>query len=319
MAYTTQIEVNGIIYPVTHFDSTAQQIDDAVANMGGASTPQAALAALGAGVRPNLLVNGYCQINQKGETTYSDDSAIPKPAFDGFKVTSGSVTIGENDLTVTGAGAGQLLQTVEENCLKTGSTYTLSFIVTSLNGEGRTTVFGGTTQALAEGLNVFTFVADSQNYMGIYPVSYLNGSVTFKKAFKLEEGPSQTLAYQDSTGVWQLLPQPDSKYSAQLLECQRYVLPLKTQGRYAGSVNSNGTDGRFFIPTPVTMRVNPTVENAVFTAFSGGSQISLAKKISGTAALPNGIEVFFNGVSGMQSNGVIVVGVGTAGFLSAEI
>lgn len=66
MAYTTNIEVNGIIYPVTHYDHTAQQIDDAVANMGAASTPQAALAALGAGVRNNELDNPGLDINQRG-------------------------------------------------------------------------------------------------------------------------------------------------------------------------------------------------------------------------------------------------------------
>lgn len=230
----------------------------------GADTTQAALAALGAGVRPNLLVNGYCQINQKRQTSYSDDSATPKPAFDGFKVTSGSVTIGENDLTVTGAGAGQLLQVVEENCLKTGSTYTLSFIVTSLNGEGRTTVFGGTTQALVEGLNVFTFVADSQNYMGIYPVAYLNGSVTFKKAFKLEEGPSQTLAYQDSTGAWQLLPQPDMDYRTQLLRCQQYQVYNAASAYFrAAYVSANGIG--FNVPIPSTLRINPV--------FSGTPQV----------------------------------------------
>lgn len=317
MAYTTQIEVNGIIYPVTHFDSTAQQIDDAVTNMGAASTPQGALAALGAGVRPNLLVNGYCQINQKRQTSYSDDSAIPKPAFDGFKITSGSVTIGENDLTVTGAGAGQLLQTVEENCLKTGSTYTLSFIVTALNGTGSTTVFNGETQPLVEGLNVFTFVAESNNYKGIFAVAYLNGSVTFKKAFKLEEGSNQTLAYQDSNGDWQLLPQPDSSYGMQLLECQRYQIPLSA-GLVIPSTVIQTNYIVFFIPTPIQMRTTPAVATATFAIVdntTGAVYSDFSCAIVG--AFSNGVAMRATKAShGITSAGAFV---NTAGMLNANL
>ena len=42
------------------------------------------------------------------------------------------------------------------------------------------------------------------------------------QAAKLEEGSTQTLAYQDEDGAWQLLPQPESDYATQMLKCQRY-------------------------------------------------------------------------------------------------
>ena len=39
-------------------------------------------------------------------------------------------------------------------------------------------------------------------------------------AMKLELGPTQTLAYQDEDGNWQLFETPD--YGAELAKCQRY-------------------------------------------------------------------------------------------------
>lgn len=50
-----------------------------------------------------------------------------------------------------------------------------------------------------------------------------SGGTTLVAAAKLEEGDTQTLAYQDSAGAWKLLPQPDMKYGAQLAECQRFL------------------------------------------------------------------------------------------------
>lgn len=58
-------------YNVTEFDHTAQEIDDAVSNLGGASTPQGAIAALGAGVRPKLNDNPFFLVNQRGKSSYT--------------------------------------------------------------------------------------------------------------------------------------------------------------------------------------------------------------------------------------------------------
>src|SRR5699024_227365 len=83
---------------------------------------------------------------------------------------------------------------------------------------------------------------------------------------KLEEGSTQTLAYQDEAGAWQLLPQPESDYATQLARCQRYQLELisKNDPQYACVGNGigrtsgiSGTECPIFIPTPITLRTRP--------------------------------------------------------------
>ena len=62
---------------------------------------------------------------------------------------------------------------------------------------------------------------DNDEVMGyIYILTVTSGGeITY---VKIEQGSTQTLAYQDSTGAWHLLPQPESDYATQLLKCQRY-------------------------------------------------------------------------------------------------
>ena len=98
MAHQSNISVGGHTVPVWEFDSTAQQIDDAVAVLGAASTPQEALANLGAGVRPNLLDNAYFvgggtgwgvfPVNQTGKTSYGAGHA-----FDRWRLNGGTCTL----------------------------------------------------------------------------------------------------------------------------------------------------------------------------------------------------------------------------------
>ena len=45
------------------------------------------------------------------------------------------------------------------------------------------------------------------------------------KAAKLEFGPTQTLAYQDEEGNWQLFETPD--YGEELAKCQRYLINIE--------------------------------------------------------------------------------------------
>ena len=70
---------------------------------------------------------------------------------------------------------------------------------------------------------------------------------------KLEIGDTQTLAYQDDTGAWQLLPQPESDYATQLARCQRYYQIYST----ADARPSKAVDCR-----PV-MRTDPAQETIV--------------------------------------------------------
>ena len=232
MAYTTQIEVNGIIYPVTHFDSTAQQIDDAVANMGGASTPQAALAALGAGVRPSELANTF-EINQRGQTSYNNTGAC----FDCWKISNAGGSVVDNgDGTITISAQSQAIgvtQTVEK--ILSGD-ITFSALISSVSGD--VTLYSQDTTQFQHvlyipiknaGIISGTFLSAEKQYRYGFRVG-VGGSVTIlKNGVKVENWPTQTLAYQDSDGNWQPLPQSDNKEGAQLLKCQRYYQLYRTQ------------------------------------------------------------------------------------------
>ena len=53
---------------------SGEEIDarlDAMSVIAGANTSQQLLNQLGAGVRPNLLINPFFQVNQRGQTSYS--------------------------------------------------------------------------------------------------------------------------------------------------------------------------------------------------------------------------------------------------------
>ena len=83
---------------------------------------------------------------------------------------------------------------------------------------------------------------------------------------KLEEGPNQTLAYQDSTGAWHRLPQPeDGDYVGQLLKCQRYLQLWQFDNTYetipcSGVTGTTTQSVRVSIPLPVPLRTAPSVE-----------------------------------------------------------
>ena len=78
---------------------------------------------------------------------------------------------------------------------------------------------------------------------------------------KLEIGDTQTLAYQDEDGAWQLLPQPESDYATQLARCQRYFQKIDTKQIGVGMTE---TDAIWFSwGFPVEMRTTPvaTIKN----------------------------------------------------------
>ena len=71
-------------------------------------------------------------------------------------------------------------------------------------------------------------------------------------ASKLESGEGQTLAYQDDSGAWQLLPQPESDYATQKLKCMRYYQKFDWLGGGADFAPI-----RVFFPLPFAMRTTP--------------------------------------------------------------
>lgn len=309
MAHSAQINVNGVLTTVTEFDNSAQAIDDAVSNMGAAATPQAALSALGAGVRPRLGINMDFQFNQRGQTSYTASGKTY--TVDGWYLSSTGMTcaVGDGQVTITPNGNkyNAFVQILEQNYA--GGAFTFSALASGASGQtAGIAVFDNATSqmyvrqgfVLQDGLNLLTVTAQiPESSPGQSVILYPNMSngtapATFYSA-KPEEEEGQTLAYQDSTGAWHRLPQPeDGDYAAQLLECQRYQLnfaPPAGKVAFVGTGFANSaTNYRFLVPTPVQMRVNPTCAfNSGVSIIAHGTVLTVTQLTSLWDAQANGV------------------------------
>ncbi|MGO5094767.1 hypothetical protein ACTQ34_02930 [Agathobaculum sp. LCP25S3_E8] len=212
-----------------------EKIDAAVAPLGGATTAQAALAALGAGVRLNELDNAYFvgggtgwgvfPVNQRG---VSGTISTPGYFIDRWKLVSGTVQITAAGLVLNGTIAQILPSSI-------GSIYTATALTTT----------GIVTLQYDDVSRTFTVTGTGQTFVFA----------------KLERGVGQTAAYQDANGEWQQLPQLERDYAIQLENCQAYLLDItpdrKFNESYVGFVS--GEDAIFMVPTPTTMRTIPIV------------------------------------------------------------
>ena len=229
----------------------------------GETTVQAALAALGAGVRPNELDNAYFvgggtgwgvfPVNQRG---VSGTISTPGYFIDRWKLVSGTVQITAAGLVLNGTIAQILPSSI-------GSIY----IATALTTEGLLTC------QYDDVSRTFTVTGTGQTFVFA----------------KLERGVGQTAAYHDANGEWQQLPQPDSDYAIQLEKCQAYLLDItpdrKFNASYVGFVS--GQDAIFMVPIPTTMRTIPIV-------ICNPSQIQIA--IKGTSyATPESVSIVIYG------------------------
>ena len=306
MAHQGTIVENGMTYNVTEFDHTAQEIDDAVSNLGGASTPQGAIAALGAGVRPKLNDNPFFLVNQRGQSSYTGPGYGP----DRWLVT-GSHKLDMLDgggvklTVVSGANANQMIQQyLEPEIFEqiNGKQVTLAAIVTE-NSMSLPTYFRVGTAAYGHipagqtGLFFATATINyktGQNYIGFQcsDRANQNGQSISLRAFTAEEGSIQTLGYQDSSGVLQLLEHPDP---LEVLKCQRYQFTFANAMRIRASRITN-SEINFFIPLPTGLRTTPTIVNAqnlqVYSPTGGAAQTGFAFSCpSGSAAFGNGVTI----------------------------
>lgn len=231
----------------------------------GATTPQAALANLGAGVRPNLLDNaifigggsqqggGQLPVNQRGQTSYT----VSGYAIDRWRcIASTTLNINSDGIIINSSNLGDFIHTFAPNIIP-GKTYTLSVLAEIIAGSPRLGAWDAREVKMTNGLSKFTFTAVNTTD-SVYFCRNTDGDPVCSvkaKAAKLEEGSTQTLAYQDEDGAWQLLPQPESDYATQLAKCQRYYQVHPTI--YWLPENADGTN-RLTIPIP-DMRTIPAV------------------------------------------------------------
>lgn len=298
MAHQSTIVENGMTYNVTEFDHTAQEIDDAVSNLGGASTPQGAIAALGAGVRPNLLVNPFFKVNQRGQTSYTGEGYT----VDMWRITGSRSTLDVTEDGITFSVSAEdtsrryIGQKFETGAVKSGVDYTLSVLLQS--GE----LYSGTAQFPANSgsyNNAFTIpgIGDGRLNVGnngVKEVYFIvdQGSSLSLRAAKFEEGARQTFAYKDEDGAWQFLERPDP---LEVLKCQRYQFTFANAMRIRASRITN-SEINFFIPLPTGLRTTPTIVNAqnlqVYSPTGGAAQTGFAFSCpSGSAAFGNGVTI----------------------------
>lgn len=205
---------------------------------------------LGTFVRPNLLDNWYFgnPVNQRGQTSWTNPSDW-QYSIDRWQITPSSViALVDGGITITA----DFHQGLEKDRLEFGRTYTFSV----LSSDGRL------------GKHTFVLTSDTDINIGFgfgYFVCFLGGNnVWFRiygdgstyKAAKLELGSTQTLAHQEGD-KWILNEVPD--YGEQLRRCQRYFVRTTARQYFTGFAYGN-TAGVILVPTPVQMRVAPTIK-----------------------------------------------------------
>ena len=271
---------------------SGEEIDallDGVAVLGGATTPQGALANLGAGVRPNIADNGNLidAVNQRQfvSTTQSgrilDRWEISSDATINVTYTKGSGLLLQN----LGSAGNLFLTQKRERKLEEEKKYTLSVLTDK--GLFSDSLSPGESSCPTSGL--YFSVVNRSGY-GVFEIGVLSGGNSFLvKYVKIEDGEGQTLAYQDEDGAWQLLPQPESDYATQLAKCQRYGM-YGVGTRCAGYAINASTIATIFIPTPVPMRTVPAAEvvttDNVITSYGG---IIPIQSFSPVEIFPNGV------------------------------
>lgn len=271
-------QIDEAVKKIMDGEMTGDYADRQLSNL---DTPQGALANLGAGVRPNIGDNccfigggtaGKLPVNQRG--AISGSTSADSYFIDRWQLQStlGNISyeLDTDGLSFTTSKGNQGIKQILGTALETGKTYTSS--VLTADGELLTKTFTlGSTDVVVsyEDGGVWSFAITKANDLFIwYPLVEYSGVNTVKPAYvKLEEGDTQTLAYQDEDGAWQLLPQPESDYATQLARCQRYFRSFNAWARFeADYIDTN----RVIFSIPGDMRIDPTVtgEWEVYTGFT---------------------------------------------------
>lgn len=308
-----EAQMAALVEPPTEYYTSrysGEEIDkgiDGALQLGGASTPQGAIAALGAGVRPKLNDNPFFLVNQRGQSSYTvkgytvdrwkmgTNTATLDILSDGVKITLNQAP--SNDMRL-------LHQIIEDPQRLIGKTIIAAFYVTAVTGTGFRGGFRANSGTISyqyanitqPGLYTALFTVPSGCTELLLTTLALAGtpsgqSITILAA-TAEIGNTQTLAYQDDSGAWQLLEQPDP---LEVLKCQRYQFTFANAMRIRASRITN-SEINFFIPLPTGLRTTPTIVNAqnlqVYSPTGGAAQTGFAFSCpSGSAAFGNGVTI----------------------------
>lgn len=238
-------------------------------------------------VRPSILDNGlFCgsglPVNQRGDTSwttsgYHIDRWKHIQNTDDFPGSSVSGSIQSDGLHIGSGGIFE--QPIEPDVLDclAGKQITVSALVKAIGfGTFTTTVNTSGSYGSVVGSGGCSISIDYTN--NNFKISNEMSSEIIVKGVKIEEGDTQTLAYQDDTGAWQLLPQPESDYATQLAKCKYYATMIASENilRAAASYVS-GSNIYFTIPLDVAMRQgNQTIVSSedltLYASITGNAQ-----------------------------------------------
>lgn len=275
-----ETQMAALVEPPTEYYTSrysGEEIDkgvDGALQLGGASTPQGAIAALGAGVRPNLLVNPFFKINQRGNASYTGIVST----VDCWKSNSATLTVQVTDdgVLLSGTGYDYLKNYIESPEQYNGKTITVSALVKNPGGQFRINLYNESKQvsnnfdipASSDWVIISGTIHGVQASSGdkvcllLYPGGGIQSQTATAQvmATKVEEGETQTLGYIDSSGNPVLLERPDP---LELVKCKRYLYIIPAYYSLPARVDGNSRI-QAVLQTPAKMRIKPTVPSSAY-------------------------------------------------------
>lgn len=236
-------------------------------------------AVVGVRSNPNLLDNWYFAdpINQRGQTEYTENEQYTIDRWYLRGTISKQLTVSSNGLTFVrqeGRSETQIAQVFEDYVFQAlvGKQVTLSFL-TSGNELGFVTLIVDPESTMetirAKTTNCIAFLyrwsgSHERHLQVLIGCSWVAGESADVRdtivAVKLELGPVQTLAHKDASGNWVLNDPPPNK-ALELAKCQRYQLRIRDNSGLV--IPDSTTRAYMYIPTPISMRVNPAPTGTV--------------------------------------------------------